>query len=242
MAGACDNGFALVRPPGHHAEADRAMGFCLFNNIAVGARHALDALGATRILLVDWDLHHGNGTQHSFYDTDRVLYFSTHQYPYYPGTGGVDEVGVGRGKGFTINVPLRGGLNDRAYLRIFNEILAPVARQYRPDLIMVSAGFDIFVGDPLGSMAVTTQGFAGLARILTKLAEELCDGRLFMVLEGGYNLEGQKDGVLAVLAELSGHGYGLPVNGADNKFLSQGEIQIPGLNQTRDIAKKYWNI
>ena len=246
-AGEVDNCFALVRPPGHHAEADRAMGFCLFNNIAVGARYALDELKMKRVFIIDWDLHHGNGTQHSFYDTDQVLYMSTHQYPYYPGSGGLAEVGSGRGEGFTVNVPLAGGQDDLAYGRIFREVLVPVARQYKPDIIMVSAGFDTYVADPLGTMAVTARGFGYMTRILVELAAEVCEGRLLVALEGGYNLEGLRDGALAVLGELAGL-----EDCSDQRFnrldqttiehLEQKAVYLPVLDQVRDIAKKYWQV
>lgn len=242
-----DNGIALVRPPGHHAEADRAMGFCLFNNIAVGAQYALDYLKMKRVFIVDWDLHHGNGTQHVFSHTNQVFYFSIHQYPYYPGSGGLAEVGSGRGEGFTINVPLAGGQDERVYGRIFRELLTPVVRQYRPDIIMVSAGFDICRGDPLGMMAVTREGFGYMTRILVDLAEEVCDGRLLVVLEGGYHLDGLRDGVLAVIGELAGiEGFG------DKRFnrlsaeavrrLDQAGIDDPMIGHVRNIAKKYWRL
>lgn len=238
-AGEIDNCFALVRPPGHHAEADRAMGFCLFNNAAVGAAYALKNLGMEHVLLVDWDLHHGNGSQHSFYYTDRVLYFSTHASPYYPGTGSVREVGSGKGEGYTVNVPLPGGQNDQAYSRIFHELLVPVARQYRPDMIIVSAGFDIYVEDPLGTMAVTARGFANLTKILVGLADELCGGRLLLTLEGGYHLGGLRDGVLAVLAELSGSST------MEQETIQQwrdSDVRDAGLEQARSVAKNYWNL
>lgn len=199
-----DNGFALVRPPGHHAERDRAMGFCLFNNIAVAAWHAATVHNLERIMIIDWDLHHGNGTQFSFYDTSAVLYLSTHQFPYYPGTGALQETGIGDGAGYTVNVPLPGGFGDREYAAIFNDIIIPVGRAYRPELILVSAGFDIYHGDPLGSMSVGPAGFSYMTRALLGLAEEVCQGRLLVTLEGGYNLKGQRDGALAVLSELCG--------------------------------------
>jgi acetoin utilization deacetylase AcuC-like enzyme len=194
--------FAAVRPPGHHAEADRAMGFCLFNNAAVAARFALKARGLRRVLLVDWDVHHGNGSMHSFYDSPEVLYFSVHQYPHYPGTGGVEEIGRGPGAGYTVNVPLPGGQGDEEYLAVFRKLLTPVALAYRPELILVSAGFDIHRDDPLADMRVTAAGFAGMTRILTGIAGECCPGRLVFALEGGYDLAALAGGVSAVLEEL----------------------------------------
>jgi len=236
-AGQADNAAALVRPPGHHAEADRAKGFCLFNNIAVGARYGLEHLGMERILILDWDLHHGNGTQHSFYDTDRVLYCSTHQSPLYPGTGSLKEVGAGKGEGYTLNVPLPGGQGDQDFARIMDEFVAPVARQYRPDCLMVSAGYDIHVLDPLGGMAVTTAGFAYMSRVMVDLAAELCEGRLVLALEGGYNLQALADGVLASLHEMSGEG-GLPT--AAFTDLAQAKRPLPALDAALAVAKKYW--
>ena len=202
LAGELDNAFALVRPPGHHAETDRAMGFCLFNNVAIGAMHAITQRNLQRILIVDWDLHHGNGTQHSFYEDSRVLYFSTHQYPYYPGTGALNENGRGAGLGYTINVPLQPGADNASYLEIFRRILQPVALKFRPELILVSAGFDIYEQDPLGGMEVTPEGFARLTRILMDIADEACQGRLVMTLEGGYHLQGLTWAVKKVLQEM----------------------------------------
>jgi acetoin utilization deacetylase AcuC-like enzyme len=204
VSGETDNAFALVRPPGHHAQAATAAGFCIFNNIAVGARHARDRWGLERILIVDWDLHHGNGTQEIFYEESQVLYFSTHQSPAYPGTGGFEEIGKGPGLGYTLNVPLRAGADDALYVRVFKELLCPVARNFRPELILVSAGFDTYVGDPLGGMKMTPEGFACLTRILLDLADEWCGGRLVMVLEGGYNIQGLTKCVRAVLREMIG--------------------------------------
>ena len=241
--GEADNGFALVRPPGHHAEAERAMGFCLFNNVAVGAHYGLQKLGMERVAIIDWDLHHGNGTQNSFYSSNQVLYFSTHAYPYYPGSGGLMEVGAGAGEGFTVNVPLSGGQDDRAFAAIFKEIIVPVTRQYQPDFIIVSAGFDTYFGDPLGTMAVTEQGFACMARQLVDLAGEICNGRLLMALEGGYDLRGLRDGVLAVLGELSGDS-GCPgkVDEKTLQAITDSNREVAVIEQVRNIAKTYWNL
>jgi acetoin utilization deacetylase AcuC-like enzyme len=189
LDGTVDNGFALVRPPGHHALAGRGMGFCLFNNVAIAAHYALAERGLERILIVDFDVHHGNATQDAFYDSPAVLYFSTHQYPYYPGTGSWRDTGRGAGEGYTANVPLRGGVGDVGYGRIFDEVLAPLARRYQPQLILVSAGYDAHWADPLAGMLLSIAGYAGLARRLKVLADELCTGKIVFTLEGGYHLE-----------------------------------------------------
>ncbi len=202
--GELNNAFALVRPPGHHAEAIRGMGFCLFNNVAIGARYAQKNLGLNRILIIDWDLHHGNGTQHSFETDPSILYFSTHQYPYYPGTGSYDEAGRGPGEGFTVNVPLSRGYGDGEYTAIFESFLNPIALDFKPDMILVSAGFDIHENDPLGGMGVTPEGFAALTRSIMKMADKCCDGKLVMTLEGGYDLDGLRDSVKKVLLEMAG--------------------------------------
>ncbi|MFH1488228.1 MAG: histone deacetylase [Pseudomonadota bacterium] len=202
--GDLDNAFALIRPPGHHAEKSRAMGFCLINNVAVGARVAQETLDIGRILIVDWDLHHGNGTQHAFEEDPSILYFSTHQYPSYPGTGSLQEVGRGKGEGFTVNVPLSAGCGDGEYAGFFEKILKPVAFEYKPEFVLVSAGFDIYREDPLGGMKVSPRGFAGLTRSLMDIADECCGGKMVITLEGGYHVRGQKESVKRVLNELSG--------------------------------------
>jgi acetoin utilization deacetylase AcuC-like enzyme len=196
------NGFALVRPPGHHAEASRAMGFCIFNNIAAGAEHLLRNHGLERVFIVDWDLHHGNGTQHSFKERPDVFYSSTHQWPFYPGSGHWRETGSGSGKGFTLNVPMAPGKTDDDYLTVFDQVIAPAARRYHPNFILSSAGFDISERDPLGGMKVTLDGFGHIGGILKDLAEELCGGRILFVLEGGYHIKAQAAGVLRILDRL----------------------------------------
>ncbi len=197
------NALALVRPPGHHAEAARAMGFCLFNNVAVGAQFARQVLGARRVLIVDWDVHHGNGTQHAFEWDPHVLFFSSHQHPHYPGTGVYTETGIGPGEGYTVNLPLSRGHGDREFAALYWRLLQPLALEFDPDLILVSAGFDIHARDPLGRMHVTPTGFAALTRLLMDIAQRCCGGRLVLVLEGGYCHEALQESIRAVLAELS---------------------------------------
>ncbi|MFZ5445041.1 MAG: histone deacetylase [Myxococcota bacterium] len=201
--GAASSGFALVRPPGHHAEASHAMGFCLFNNVAVAAEAAL-AAGAQRVLVLDWDVHHGNGTQSSFFARRDVLFCSTHQFPFYPGSGAPSEIGAGEGAGFTVNVALPAGQGDADYGAVFHELLLPIAQRYRPELILVSAGFDPHRADPLGGMNVTERGFAAMCSAVRELAAEVCGGRLALLLEGGYDLEGLSQSVHACVEVLAG--------------------------------------
>ena len=205
-SGRADNGLALVRPPGHHAEINRAMGFCLFNNVAVAAAHLRRQDGIERVAIVDWDVHHGNGTQDVFYSDPRVLFVSLHQHPLYPGTGMVIETGAGEGDGYTVNVPLPAGKGDADYVRAFEQIVAPATREFDPDFVLVSAGFDTDGRDPLGGMNMTAAGFAALTRILMDVARDRCGGRLAAVLEGGYSLEALEEGVGAVLWELGNEG------------------------------------
>jgi acetoin utilization deacetylase AcuC-like enzyme len=199
LDGTIRNGFALVRPPGHHAERRRAMGFCLFNNIAVAARYATNIRGLERVAIVDWDLHHGNGTQNTFYEDSTVMYVSTHQYPHYPGTGGTREVGHGPGTGFTVNFPMSLGFGDAEYVTAFHMVIAPILTAFQPQMILVSAGFDAHHMDPLGGMSLTEDGFEQILQILMHLAAELCSDRVILALEGGYNLEALPDSVKRML-------------------------------------------
>ena len=205
MKGKVESAFALVRPPGHHALRWEAMGFCLFNNIAIAAQHAVSSYQLERILIVDFDVHHGNGTEEAFYHDPHVLYFSTHQSPHYPGTGHVNEIGAGPGEGFTVNVPLPAWCGDEEYLRVFDEVLAPAARRFGPQLIMVSAGYDSHWADLLSSMQLSVTGFSNMARVLKRLADELCGGRIVLTLEGGYNLEALALSVRATFDVLLGN-------------------------------------
>ena len=194
-----DNGFALVRPPGHHALHDRAMGFCLFNTIAVGAHYLKRVHGAQRVLIMDWDVHHGNGTQAAFYADPSVLFISTHQFPYYPGTGAVDEIGTKAGTGYTLNIPLPAGCGDGEYLRVFQELIAPAIAKFKPDWILVSAGFDPHRRDPLAGMDVTEQGFGAMAQMLLQSAQGSARSRIAFLLEGGYDLAALQNSVGTVL-------------------------------------------
>jgi acetoin utilization deacetylase AcuC-like enzyme len=203
-------GFAAVRPPGHHAERDAAMGFCLFNNAAVAARAVQCEAGAERVLILDWDVHHGNGTQHTFEADPSVLYVSTHQFPFYPGTGSAGEIGVGRGEGATLNVPMPAGCGDAEYVGVFQRVLVPAARAFRPDYWIISCGFDAHEDDPLAAMRVTRAGYAAMTAIVRALADELSGGRMLFVLEGGYSLRGLREGTQAVLAGLLGEPPALP--------------------------------
>ena len=194
-----DTAFALIRPPGHHAERNRQMGFCLFNNAAIAAEYARRKLGLERVLIVDWDVHHPNGTQHIFEQSSRVLLFSSHRHPFFPGTGDMLEVGLGEGQGFSVNVPLPAQRDDSDLVLVYRRLLEPLAREFQPQLILVSAGFDAHADDPIGGMRVTERGFAALAQIVLGLADELCGGKSVFMLEGGYDLGALRRSTRAVL-------------------------------------------
>jgi acetoin utilization deacetylase AcuC-like enzyme len=204
LRGDVHSAFALVRPPGHHATRSDAGGFCLFNNIAVAARHAVRKHGLSRVFIADFDVHHGNGTQDIFYDDPAVFFFSVHQWPLYPGTGRVGETGVGKGAGATANVPLPPGCGDESYLHVFQEVLLPLAQRFRPELILVSAGYDAHWADSISYMQLTVSGFAGMVALLKKLATDLCQGRLVLTLEGGYHLQALAYSVKATFDVLLG--------------------------------------
>lgn len=189
MRGEIDNGFALIRPPGHHAETEIALGFCLFNNIAILARYLQHHHGLEKILIVDWDVHHGNGTQHTFEEDPSVLYVSLHQYPYYPGSGALSETGAGRGKGATLNCPMPAGAVDAEYETAFTHQVLPAINQFRPDIVLISAGFDAHNNDPLAQICLTTPMYQWMTTRLMEVAEEFAAGRVISLLEGGYDLD-----------------------------------------------------
>jgi acetoin utilization deacetylase AcuC-like enzyme len=194
---------ALVRPPGHHAERNRAMGFCFFNNVAVAAAHAR-ARGLSRIAVVDYDVHHGNGTQWSFYDDPSVLFISSHQYPYYPGTGAAGDVGAGNGRGFTVNLPLAAGATDADYEAAYSTVALPILRAFGPELLLVSAGFDAHMDDPLAGMRLTSPYFGRLTAALAAVADQCCQGRMVAVTEGGYDLKALAESLRAATRVLAG--------------------------------------
>lgn len=195
FTGKADNAMALLRPPGHHAEKGMAMGFCLFNNVAIAARYAQQNYEVEKVVIIDFDVHHGNGTQHIFEADPTVMYASLHQYPFYPGSGAADETGSGDAKGTTVNYPLNLGVGDNEFIDIFDNSLSDKVLKYNPDLIIISAGFDAHVNDPIGGLRVTTEGYHNISKTITKIAGEVCDGKIISALEGGYNLKALSESV-----------------------------------------------
>jgi len=217
MDGKIENAFALVRPPGHHATPAAGMGFCFFNNVAVGARYAIQKYGLKRVLIVDWDVHHGNGTEAVFYSDPAVLYFSVHRSYIYPGTGWPENIGEEDGKGFNINVPLPAGTGNRGYEQVFSRILQPVALSYQPELVLISAGQDAHHLDPLGGMSLTERGYRKMTEQVLEIAGKCCNGRAVAALEGGYSLEGLSKSVLAIISAMEGR----PLPGVEDNFVNK---------------------
>jgi acetoin utilization deacetylase AcuC-like enzyme len=229
LTGGERTGFSCLRPPGHHAERATAMGFCLFANVAIAARHALDALGAERVMVVDWDVHHGNGTNAIFHDSPEVLFVSIHQWPFWPGTGPLTDVGEGDGEGYSINVPVPAGTGEAAFLSLIEHVVMPVGRQYRPDLILISAGYDAHRHDPLGGLALDTSSFGGMGSRMRALGGEV-GAPVGAVLEGGYDLQALADSVIETMAVL------------DRGLLPPEVARHPLAEEVIEAAGRYWEL
>ncbi len=238
--GPARRGFACVRPPGHHAEPNKAMGFCLFNNVALGARYLQKKYAVRKIMIVDIDVHHGNGTQSAFYESSEVLYISTHQFPFYPGTGNYGEVGEGKGEGFTVNVPIGKGHGDRLFSRAVHFVVSRLTEAYEPEIILVSCGFDLYMYDRFGGMFVTPDGYALMTSILIEIAEKYCQGRIAFVMEGGYSLRGIRECGLRVMQELCG----VPTSTRERveKIALRSAKGVDQLKKVIEIQKNYWKI
>jgi acetoin utilization deacetylase AcuC-like enzyme len=241
MTKAVLNAFALIRPPGHHALRDQAMGFCIFNNESIGAHYAMKTYGLQRVLIVDWDVHHGNGIQSIFYDNPHVLYFSVHRTPFFPWSGEVSEVGEGAGEGYTVNVSLEPGCSNADYGNIFRHLLLPIAEQFEPELLLVSAGFDTHHSDPIGTMNVTTEGFARMTALLMEMAAALCAGRLVLALEGGYNPQALRDSVEMVLWELMDKSM---INKEEMRQIEDSQYRniAETIERVKEVHSRYWDL
>jgi len=237
MNGEVGSAFALVRPPGHHATSQRAMGFCLFNNVAIATRYVQAKYKLDHVVIIDFDVHHGNGTQATFYDNPQVLYVSTHEYPFYPGTGGIEETGSGAGEGTTINIPLPAGCGDAEYLQAFEQIIVPAAKRFNPQFIAVSTGYDLHWADDIALMQVSTNGLARMVKIIKGLADELCNGRLVFSLEGGYHLQALPYSVKATFDVLLGS-----ANIEDTLGQSPHRFQAPDITHLIRTIKEIHNL
>jgi acetoin utilization deacetylase AcuC-like enzyme len=236
MDGAANNAFAIVRPPGHHALPNRAMGFCFFNNLAIAAEWLIKVRGLKRVMIVDWDVHHGNGSQDMFYESAEVLYTSIHQFPHYPGTGSTHEIGYGPGTGYTVNMPMPAEFGDSEYLRAFDRLIMPIGRHFKPEFILVSAGFDCHFRDPLAQMRVTEAGFGAMARHVQRLAAECCDGKVVAALEGGYDLEAIAGSGRAVIEEFGRDGDE-PIRPDQD-----GDRAMPMIERVSQNVGRFWNL
>lgn len=238
MAGQGNRGFAFIRPPGHHAEADEAMGFCLFNNVALGAAYLMQRHGVSRTMIVDIDAHHGNGIQNAFYESDNVLYLSSHLFPGFPGTGRLGEVGRGRGEGFTVNVPMGKGEGDDAFAGVILRLALPLARFYRPEAILVACGFDLFQHDRMGGMRVTPGGYGLLTHLLIEVAESVCGGRILFVMEGGYSMQGIRECGLRVMQALCG--VETTAARKRSRLDAAKPSRFAAIKKAVEVQRKYW--
>lgn len=236
MEGECRKTFCLVRPPGHHAEGDQAMGFCLFNNIAIAARAARDRYNLKRVAIVDWDVHHGNGTQHSFEDDAGMLFISLHQSPAYPGTGRLEEVGRGPGEGFTVNIPLPPGSGDGDYTAAFEQLVVPILEAYQPEMLLISSGQDAYFDDPLAGMELTLEGYQIMAEMMRDVAGACCQGRMLLCLEGGYHLQGQAAAVVRIMGAL---GRWETLGGCQKTSTASPPV-LKRLEEALLVQRRYW--
>jgi acetoin utilization deacetylase AcuC-like enzyme len=242
FSGDIDNAFCLVRPPGHHATAERGMGFCLFNNNAIAARFAIKEMGISRVFILDWDAHHGNGLQDIFYDDDKVLYTSLHQYPHYPGTGSTGELGIGAGEGYTVNFPLPARSGEEVYLAAFDQVILPIARAYQPELVLISAGYDGHFSDLLCSMLLRGHSYAEMATRLKALAEEFCGGKMMAALEGGYNLAGIAISIADTIAVMAGEDIRVEEDVDSETIHPSSRRGMEIVESTREALSEYWSI
>ncbi len=242
FSGGIDNAFCLVRPPGHHATAERGMGFCLFNNNAIAARFAMEEFGISRVFILDWDAHHGNGLQDIFYDDDRVLYVSLHQYPHYPGTGSTGETGIAAGKGFSVNFPFPARSGEEVYLAAFDQVILPIARQYKPELVLISAGYDGHFSDLLCSMLLRARSYVEMATRLQDLAASFCGGKMMASLEGGYNLDGIAISITDTIAVMAGEEIRVEEDVDADTIFPSSRRGMEVVEATREALSPYWSL
>jgi acetoin utilization deacetylase AcuC-like enzyme len=242
LEGKASNSFALIRPPGHHSGRNYGGGFCYFNNIAILVEYLRKYFGLKRFMIIDWDVHHGNGTQDIFYEDPTVLYFSTHQMPLYPGTGYMDEIGKGEGKGYTVNLPLPAGTSGKIYDKIFEDLVSPLASEFEPEIILVSAGADAHFADPIANLQFTSQNYISMTGKLLEITNKLCKGRLAMVLEGGYNLTALSNIIVGIISTMAGiNEISILESFSLKEFAADKEADYR-IEQLKIILRDYWKV